>query len=106
MGRTAAGARCAPGSAARARASSVAAIGAVRSTLGVGALARRGDLVQVRRRGAGARDGACCDERAEAGGLDDGGLVVELLASQALRPPPGEEPPAERIARADGVDDL
>jgi hypothetical protein len=32
--------------------------------------------------------------------------VVELLAAEALRPPPGEEAAAERVARADRVDDL
>src|SRR5690242_15500305 len=90
-GRSAAGARCAPAPALRAKASSATATGPVRRTLRAGGRDRRSDLVPIGRRRAGARDGACRDERAESGGLDHGVLVVEWRAAQAPSPPPGQE---------------
>jgi hypothetical protein len=49
--------------------------------------------VQEWRRGARALDGAGRDEGAEGGGLDDRGLIAELVAPEALRAPPARKPP-------------
>lgn len=61
--------------------------------------------LEGRRRRAGPRDRLSGDETGEAGAVSDRVEIGELLATESVVAPPGEEAGAERVSRADRVDD-
>jgi hypothetical protein len=64
------------------------------------------ELVEMRRIGATPPGGDSGDVDREVRGIDDGREVVERGARPTGRRPPGQERPAEGIARADRIDDV